>query len=652
MTPEMLKQVAERLDGNRIKDLTAELAGCDRIQASPGYSQAVGLVSDALDSALLDGVEVICYPADGGSFYYQWEAPSGWEAKSASLNLIHPVEKTLCVYGRDPLCLTAHSTSADVEAELVDVGDGSNPEDYRAVDVEGKIAMFHRGARYAHMLAVKNGAVGTITYPSAARAEGHPEMALYDAIWPDSHTRNQATFGFSITRRQADEIFAEQAKGGTVRARARVDARCFDGALEVVEALLLSDRPTEEEIVLVAHLCHPAPSANDNASGSAMLVALMNALAGLFEGGAFPNRRYNIRALWVPEIHGTAAYLAGHEAEVRRNARYCINLDMVGESPDAIGTPLVVYQSPWSTPSILNDVISFAAEQVQHSPLSFEEKGSRRPLSVDYRVFFEGSDHVLFSNACFGIPSVMLGHDDPFTHTNLDTPDKVDPTELKRVGLIAGFATLLLANADGGQFSTIFYEVGRRSSDRLNRLGFHLMKLAEEGGTILPDYPEDTILFAERELELFLEMEMKVYADLGRLYPGRSRRIARMETHLIETAGRFRKMLKAGIDDKSEGSRWADEHLRSLSDMRLSRRYDSIICDKNLYAAADPGKLAEFRREVFPAFCIAQEEFYNLFDGERSVLDVMLILEMEYGYNLIEHVDRILGLWKQCGILG
>ena len=396
MTPEMLKQVAERLDGNRIKDLTAELAGCDRIQASPGYSQAVGLVSDALDSALLDGVEVICYPADGGSFYYQWEAPSGWEAKSASLNLIHPVEKTLCVYGRDPLCLTAHSTSADVEAELVDVGDGSNPEDYRAVDVEGKIAMFHRGARYAHMLAVKNGAVGTITYPSAARAEGHPEMALYDAIWPDSHTRNQATFGFSITRRQADEIFAEQAKGGTVRARARVDARCFDGALEVVEALLLSDRPTEEEIVLVAHLCHPAPSANDNASGSAMLVALMNALAGLFEGGAFPNRRYNIRALWVPEIHGTAAYLAGHEAEVRRNARYCINLDMVGESPDAIGTPLVVYQSPWSTPSILNDVISFAAEQVQHSPLSFEEKGSRRPLSVDYRVFF-------------GLPCVLRG---------------------------------------------------------------------------------------------------------------------------------------------------------------------------------------------------------------------------------------------------
>ena len=49
----------------------------------------------------------------------------------------------------------------------------------------------------------------------------------------------------------------------------------------------------------------------------------------------------------------------------------------------------------------------------------------------------------MFQAPPVGVPSAMLGHDDPYWHTDLDTIEKVDPTRLKHVGTLGTVLSLL-----------------------------------------------------------------------------------------------------------------------------------------------------------------------------------------------------------------
>jgi hypothetical protein len=50
---------------------------------------------------------------------------------------------------------------------------------------------------------------------------------------------------------------------------------------------------------------------------------------------------------------------------------------------------------------------------------------------------------LVFQAAPHGLPSLMLGHDDPYWHTDLDTIDRVDPTRLKHVGILTALLAIL-----------------------------------------------------------------------------------------------------------------------------------------------------------------------------------------------------------------
>ena len=59
--------------------------------------------------------------------------------------------------------------------------------------------------------------------------------------------------------------------------------------------------------------------------------------------------------------------------------------------------------------------------------------GTKVPMSYRLTSFEGGSDHVLFADSYFGIPSLMFGHEDPYYHSSMDTVEYCDSTELKRV---------------------------------------------------------------------------------------------------------------------------------------------------------------------------------------------------------------------------
>jgi len=106
---------------------------------------------------------------------------------------------------------------------------------------------------------------------------------------------------------------------------------------------------------------------------------------------------------------------------------------MIGEHRLKIGHPLEVNLAPHSTPSILNDIASLCIKKIADHPKGIAINGTKVPMSYRLMSFEGGSDHVLFADTYFGIPSLMFGHADPYYHSSMDTVEYCDPTELKRV---------------------------------------------------------------------------------------------------------------------------------------------------------------------------------------------------------------------------
>jgi hypothetical protein len=121
-----------------------------------------------------------------------------------------------------------------------------------------------------------------------------------------------------------------------------------------------------------------------------------------------------------------------HEPTIN-NVLSCLNLDMIGEHRLKIGCPLEINLAPHSTPSILNDIASLFIEKIADHPKGIAINGTKVPMSYRLTSFEGGSDHVLFVDSYFGIPSIMFGHEDPYYHSSMDTVEYCDSTEWKRV---------------------------------------------------------------------------------------------------------------------------------------------------------------------------------------------------------------------------
>jgi hypothetical protein len=218
--------------------------------------------------------------------------------------------------------------------------------------------------------------------------------------------------------------------------RAKIDAEFKEGNLEVLSCSIKGSKFPEQEIVIISHLCHPIPSANDNGSGAAGLLELARAFKYLIKNKVIESPKRTLRFIWVPEFNGTVPWMKTHENRVKKTLA-CINLDMIGEHPQKLGQPFEVYLTPRSTPSFLNDVTTSFVKLIADHPKGIATNGTKNPMSYRFRSYDGGSDHVLFIDSYFGVPSLMLGHNDPNWHSNVDTVEYCDSTELKRVIAVA-----------------------------------------------------------------------------------------------------------------------------------------------------------------------------------------------------------------------
>ena len=451
-----------QVDGSAALTTVRELSRFHRVQGSPGFAAAAEHIRGKLLAAGLADAAVERLPADGKTRYAHFRSYYGWNPVSAELAEVSPRPRPLASFPELPVALADYSQDADVTAELVDVGAGTDPKDYEGKHVAGRIVLADGALPVVHRLACEQrDAAGFLSaYPNqkSAWSGDDRDLVRWGHLSP-YQLRNR--FAFMVSRRQADELRARLALGEKIVLLARVRAKMVPATYDVVIATIPGTDRAAEEVVLTAHLCHQSAGANDNASGSAAILEVARALQSGIAKGALPKPRRTIRFLWLPEIAGPQAYLIRHP-EIEKRLTAGIHMDMVGGLLATTRATLHVSRSAESLPHAVNEIAGAFLEEVTSASAQYAENGgdswrgfvwppgSREPLLADVRPLELGSDHQVFQDSSFAVPMVYF-HDwpDVFIHTNKDLPENLDATKLGRVAYMgAGIAWTLAALPD------------------------------------------------------------------------------------------------------------------------------------------------------------------------------------------------------------
>jgi aminopeptidase YwaD len=645
------KAVVAEYSGLRAKGDVAEIIQYHRIQASPGFRAAAQHVQRVV-SALGLPAEVHSYPADDKTVYWGWPMFQEWEATEATLHLIEPADKArkLADFSEVKTSLIQRSTSAEnVEAEVVLLEDGEEEKEYEGLDVRGKVVMTQGDVDRVHYLAVgKRGAVGILfdgmhESPPVYQRIDHPDLVRYTSFWwrpGDKHC-----FGFVVTPRVGEELrklikSRRMESEPPVRVRARVVGRLYDGHLEVVSALIPGE--TDEEVVVVAHLCHPQPSANDNASGSAALIELARTLQKLIRSGTLTRPKRSIRLLWVPEMAGTFAYLASNPQRIQHMVAG-LNLDMVGESQDICGSVFIVEETPAAMPSFATDLLERMREEWFGGAQSLSGTTSYPLFRHTVNPFSGGSDHYILSDPTVGVPTPMLIQwPDKFWHTSGDTLDKVDPHMLGVLGGLATTYAYFLANAGRHEVDWLGNEMLARFRARLAHTvqGALTDAVAAKDGEELSEARARLI----KRVEFTRHREHEALRSLLRLAAGENALVADLQAEADSAVDQELQRARVVLKRQAQELGLADVPPAHEREPDPSAEEAAALVPGRLFPGpVSPGaylhRLSAVEREEVHAWQKEQRKVYGAMatvanywaDGKRTVAEIADLVELETG---------------------
>ena len=652
---ELGELVKRELSGSSAKSYVAGLTKYHRIQASPMMRDAAEHVRQELRSMGVDEVDIEEYPADGKRKYWTYRSVVAWNVRSAELRLVEPKERLLARFSDVPQSLHTFSAATPkqgVTAELVDVGKGLSDKDYAGKKVKGKIVLATGQGRLVQTEAVvKRGAAGVITdtfayeFPGVRESIDVPDAHSYQGLWPDANAAKKMTFGFSLNRRQGNELRKYLHDGKKVRLNAKVDADLGKGNYCVVTALIRGSTKPNEEIILVAHLCHPMPSANDNASGSGMLMEIARTITALIKSDKMKRPKRTIRFLWVPETVGTAIYLSQHP-EMYDRFIAGINLDMVGEDQEQCKSTLCMDSTPDSLPSYLNDLV------YSNMVRSNEEYDSAVKIGIPTRFryartqFSGGSDHAELNEATVGVPCVSLTQwPDLFYHTSMDTIDKVSEDSLQRVGWAVAVSALTLADADELAICEL---AGLTASEGMNRISRSVGDASRElydvrrgsKGVAKSDIRK-LARYHRSRLAHVIAREVAAVRSVERIdrtagpdgFLGRQ--ISAVKEHGARELSRLELLIEAANDgQKVATGRAAETKAERGSRAVVPKRKFKGTLDSEMLMEALGEKRYAWHKEAEGkdnAFSKKMYEALNLADGKRTLHEIVEFISAEYG---------------------
>jgi aminopeptidase YwaD len=381
-----------------------------------------------------------------------------WRGLKGTVWEIKPGISKIADFNDEPEMLVEGSKPSDLTGTLIWAGEGQPSffEDNRFA-VNGKIVVTSGSPNSIHARAMRAGALGIISYYS--------HRPLIDPLqMPNTSIRGDG-FAFLLPPREGvllrDRLLANE----NIEVKVNIDATSEPVDLLVPQCVISGTDSTAGEIIFTAHLFegYVKMGANDNMSGAAVILEVAHLLNDLIDEGKIERPVRNIRFLWVPEFSGTIPWVNMHLVMVR-NAICNINLDMVGLRLRDSRSFMCLHKSGYSTAHYANDVLESYYRYVGETNVegitdNLGRRGfSRRivsPTGTDdpfyYRILslHGSSDNAVFNDWSINVPGIkMIDWPDNNYHSSEDTPDKCDPTQLRRIIFMAASAAYTMASAD------------------------------------------------------------------------------------------------------------------------------------------------------------------------------------------------------------
>ncbi len=517
----LLEAVRRQVDGARALADVRAIARFHRIQASPGYDEAAEWLRGSL-RALGVEPEVEAVTGDGRTRYLGAMMPEGWWCDQARAVVIDGGRREpVADWSEEPLSLIQRSAPAEGRFAIVDVGEGTEPAHYVGRPVSGAVVLASGPAMRVHALAVEqHGAAGILTDTRRLVDPVRGPDTDLDAIaytsfwWAGDQPRG---WGFALSPRVARALRERLRAGAQLEVEVLVRSRAFATAIPLVSAVVPGERAGE--VVVLAHLCHPRPSANDNASGAAAALESLRALLALRRAGVLPAARSrSVRFLWVPELTGTFAWL-GRDPGRARQVVAALNLDMVGADQEAVGSTFLLEHPPCFAASFAEPLLGRIREEAVDWVHSYSGPGYVPRTRMAEVPYSGGSDHAVFIDPAIDVPCpLLIQWPDRYYHSSLDTPERCDPRSLALSARCAATYAAFVAAAADDEVRWLLGLVGRNARRRLlaaaeatdagrrvarERLGAHaaLASLARFG------LPESEVVTAIRTLGEFAGRE-------------------------------------------------------------------------------------------------------------------------------------------------
>lgn len=597
-------------------------------------------IYDQLKRYGLPGAEIVRFP--GGK---TWDGIRGelWE--------IEPKRQKLSSYQDLRVMLASGSTSADVKAELVWVGRGTEDE-IDAAEVEGKIVVTEGRMSSVHNLAcIKNGALGVISMRSS-RPYFDPLQIPWEGLRGfRQDPKNQPKFGFFLPIREGNLLKERLLDGEKIVVHAQVESQMKDYEIQVVVCHIPGTDDDAQEIIFSAHLFegYTKQGANDNKSGSAAILEVARVLHTLIEEGRLPRPKRTIRFIWVPEFSGTIPWVKANK-DLMEKTLCNINLDMVGEWLIKNLAYMTMVRTSYGNPHYMNDVMENYFRYVGEGNVDrYAARGKLRrivaPSGADEPFYYlietpsGASDHMVFNDWGVQVPGVTFNAwPDQWYHTSGDRVDKADPTQLKRVAIIGAAGAYTVANADNFMAKKIAAET---TSNGTRRLGHQFVIALEMLNDATAKTLNDAYKAARAQIEAALANEKATLTTIQELAEDRKgvdsylgimkdtvesvakAHLQALETHMKGVAQELgvgaAEIVWTGLE--KEAAKIVPKPTARVKENSY-RGYSQLI---SKVPKAERDKFPYSRRDI-----ASTSELQCLIDGERSVLDIKQSLDAQY----------------------
>ncbi len=354
-----------------------------------------------------------------------------------------------------------YSGSGEVEARIIFAGyglvvDKYGHDDYKGIDVRDKIVLVYRGKpkgrdgedwseydtrEFRARLARERGALAIMFIskpmgaPSGEHIQGFPILFVHENLGKrilKEGGKEAKVLKKAMTARE-NVSFATG-----IKAYIRVKSELFQGkGRNVIAYIPGSDESVKDEFIVVgAHLDHNGmwpelmPGADDNASGSAVVVSVARALAG----APVKPRRSILFILFAGEEMGLlgSEYFVSNLPSGVEKIKFVFNMDMVGAGVRPFMLRLKNYPD-------VEEVVTGVPGKLG---LGCRVTGNK----VDKPRRRGGADHAPFVKV--GIPAVSIfgsGGKHHGYHTSEDTVYWITPKVMEVTGLVVAYSAMVLA---------------------------------------------------------------------------------------------------------------------------------------------------------------------------------------------------------------